>query len=55
MNGYVETIESQATPLEIAKEREIELRQWCVAISVKMCDEESFIKVADELYKWVTQ
>lgn len=37
------------------KEQEMDLRRWCVEVSVKICDKESIIEVAEKLYKWITQ
>ena len=49
MKEKSETKDLAMTP----KEQEMDLRRWCV--SVKICDKESIIEVAEKLYKWITQ
>ena len=51
MKEKSETKDLAMTP----KEQEMDLRRWCVEVSVKICDKESIIEVAEKLYKWITQ
>jgi tRNA A22 N-methylase len=49
MKEKSETKDLAMTP----KEQEMDLRRWCVEVSVKICDKESIIEVAEKLYKWM--
>ena len=51
MKEKSETKDVAITP----KERELDVRRLCVEVSVKICDKESIIEVAEKLYKWITQ
>ena len=51
MKEKSETKDLAMTP----KEQEMDLRRWCVEVTVKNTDKESIIEVAEKLYKWITQ
>ncbi len=41
--------------LYFLKSKKMELRKWCIEKAAGMCDRESVIILADELYEWITK